>query len=45
MIEVEVFRLRAELVCPRCASGNLDKKFSYMGEYSCRHCGHFWKEV
>ncbi len=45
MIEVEVFRIRAELTCPRCSSGNIDTKMSYMGEYACRHCGHFWKKV
>lgn len=43
LIEVEVFRLLAETVCPRCLSGNIDDKFGYMGEYSCRHCGKFWK--
>jgi transposase-like protein len=43
MIEVEIFRLHAEMICPRCMSGNIDRKFGYMGNYSCRHCGHYWK--
>ena len=43
MIRVEIFRLRAETSCPRCRSGNIDDKFSYMGDHACRHCGYYWK--
>jgi len=45
LIEVEIFRLLGEMVCPRCLSANIDDEFGYMGEYSCRHCGKSWKTV
>gem|GEM_PF-5749675 len=45
MIEVEIFRLIAKMVRLRCLRGNIDDKFGYMGGYSCRHCGEFWKSV
>jgi hypothetical protein len=43
MFAVEIFRYRAELACPRCSSTNVDRKFQYMGEFSCRHCDFFWR--
>ena len=45
MISMSIFRIRAELDCPRCKSANVDKKFQHMGEYFCRHCKYFWKTV
>jgi len=45
MFAIEVFRYRAELQCPRCASSNIDKKYAHMGEYTCRHCRCFWRNV
>lgn len=44
MIAIEIFRYKAEPVCPQCGSGNLDLKFSYMGDYSCKHCDYFWRK-
>jgi transposase-like protein len=43
MISMSVFRIKAQLDCPRCTSANVDKKFQHMGEFYCRHCKYFWK--
>lgn len=44
MFAVEIFRYKAELKCPRCGSGNIDQKYVYMGEFTCRHCRYFWRK-
>ncbi len=43
MVAIEVFKYKAELACPRCASSNIDLRYRYMGEYVCRHCHYFWR--
>ncbi len=43
LVAIEIFKYKAELVCPRCSSANIDKKFKHMGEYFCRHCHYYWR--
>jgi len=43
LVAIEIFRFRAQLSCPRCASSNIDKRFMHMGELSCKHCHYFWR--
>jgi transposase-like protein len=45
LISVVIFRYLNEVKCPRCRSGNVDEKWSYMGEYCCKHCGKYWKTI
>jgi ribosomal protein L37AE/L43A len=33
----------AYIECPKCESGNVDRKAGYRGEYVCRECGYFWQ--
>ena len=45
LVAIEIFKYKAELACPRCSSSNVDKKYTHMGEYMCRHCNYFWRAV